>query len=113
MMGVLKLPIWKTSMCLSPPSPDLTTFCRLEEHGLVVVGLRIEPERRVLASRVVEPDGWCRRLRVRGRPEGHAHASFGVQRHPDGCVTTRITRNIEDPFFYPAFAPEPTCRRPT
>jgi transposase len=44
--------------------PDLTTFCRLDELGLEVVGQRLEPDRAVLACRVVEPDGpdrWCRR----------------------------------------------------
>ena len=35
--------------------PDLTTFCRLEELGLEVLGQRLEPDRAVLACRVVEP----------------------------------------------------------
>jgi transposase len=47
--------------------PDLTTFCRLDELGLVVVGQRLEPDRAVLACRVLEADdgteGWCRRGR--------------------------------------------------
>jgi len=30
--------------------PDLTTFCRLDELGLVVVGQRLEPDRAVLAE---------------------------------------------------------------
>ena len=30
--------------------PDLTTFCRLAELGLVVVGQRLEPDRAVLAE---------------------------------------------------------------
>ena len=34
-------------------TPDLTTFCRLDELGLVVTGQRLEPERAVLACRVV------------------------------------------------------------
>lgn len=41
--------------------PDLTTFCRLDELGLEVVGQRLEPDRAVLACRVVDPDGRCRR----------------------------------------------------
>ena len=46
--------------------PDLTTFCRLDELGLEVVGQRLEPGRAVLACRVVEPDGWCRRCGCEG-----------------------------------------------
>ncbi len=40
-------------------TPDLTTFTGLDELGLVVTGQLIEPERAVLACRVVEPDDWC------------------------------------------------------
>ena len=49
---------------------DLTTFCRLDELGLVVTGQRLEPKRAVLACRVVEPDDsderWCRRCGCQG-----------------------------------------------
>jgi transposase len=48
--------------------PDLTTFCRLDELGLVVTGQRLEPDRAVLACRVVEPDQWCRRCGCEGVP---------------------------------------------
>ncbi|WP_454778013.1 ISL3 family transposase [Georgenia muralis] len=48
--------------------PDLTTFARLDELGLDVVGQRLEPDRAVLACRVVEPDGWCRRCGCEGVP---------------------------------------------
>ena len=48
--------------------PDLTTFCRLEELGLEVVGQRLEPDRAVLACRVVEPDRWCRHCGCEGAP---------------------------------------------
>ena len=41
--------------------PDLTTFCRLDERGLEAIGQRLDPDRAVLACRVVEPDQWCRR----------------------------------------------------
>ena len=51
---------------------DLTTFCRLDELGLEVTGQRLEPDRAVLACRVVEPDGsdgrWCRRCGCEGAP---------------------------------------------
>ncbi len=46
--------------------PDLTTFCRLDELGLQVVGQRLEPDRAVLACRVKEPDQWCRRCGCEG-----------------------------------------------
>jgi len=45
-----------TSAC-----PDLTTFCRLDELVLHVVGQRLEPDRAALACRIAEPDQWCRR----------------------------------------------------
>jgi transposase len=48
--------------------PDLTTFCRVDELGLVVTGQRLEPDRAVLACRVVEPDQWCRRCGCEGVP---------------------------------------------
>jgi hypothetical protein len=52
--------------------PDLTVFCRLDELGLEVTGQRFEPDRAVLVSRVVEPDGsderWRRRCGCEGSP---------------------------------------------
>jgi transposase len=48
--------------------PDLTTFVRLEELGLEVTGQRLEPDRAVLACRIVEPDDWCRRCGCQGVP---------------------------------------------
>jgi transposase len=47
---------------------DLTTFCRLDELGLEAVGQRLEPDRAVLACRVVDPDQWCRRCGCEGTP---------------------------------------------
>jgi transposase len=62
--------------------PDLTTFCRLDELGLVVVGQRLEPKRAVLACRVVDYDQWCRRCGCEGSPRDSvtrqlAHEPFG------------------------------------
>lgn len=62
--------------------PDLTTFTRLDELGLEVVGQSLEPKRAVLACRVVEPDQWCRRCGCEGLPRGTvvrrlAHEPFG------------------------------------
>ncbi len=49
-------------------APDLTTFARLDELGLEVTGQRLEPDRAVLACRVLEPDEWCRRCGCEGIP---------------------------------------------
>ena len=49
-------------------TPDLTTFARLDELGLEVTGQRLDPDRAVLACRVVEPDEWCRRCGEEGVP---------------------------------------------
>jgi transposase len=62
--------------------PDLTTFCRLDELGLVVTGQRLEPDRAFLACRVLEPDQWCRRCGCEGAPRDIvvrqlAHEPFG------------------------------------
>ena len=61
--------------------PDLTTFCRLDELGLGT-GQRLEPDRAVLACRVVEPDKGCRRRGFLGSPRDTvlrrlAHEPFG------------------------------------
>ena len=45
---------------------DLTTFCRLDDLGLQVVGQRLEPDRAVLSCRVTKPDRWCRRCGCEG-----------------------------------------------
>lgn len=63
-------------------APDLTTFARLDELGLEVLGQRVEPDRAVLACRVVEPDGWCRRCGCEGAARDTvvrrlAHEPFG------------------------------------
>lgn len=62
--------------------PDLTKFCRLDELGLVVTGQRLEPDRAVLACRVLEPDQWCRRCGCEGTVRDTvtrqlAHEPFG------------------------------------
>lgn len=48
--------------------PDLTTFCRLDELGLVAVGQRLDPDRAVLRCRVLAADQWCRRCGCEGAP---------------------------------------------
>ena len=63
-------------------APDLTTFARLDELGLEVVGQRVEADRAVLACRLSDADGWCRRCGCEGWPRDTvtrqlAHAPFG------------------------------------
>lgn len=65
-------------------TPDLTTFCRLDELGLLATGQRIEPDRAVIECRVVEADDWCRRCGAEGIPRGTivrrlAHEPFGMR----------------------------------
>ena len=62
--------------------PDLTTFCRLDELGLVVTGQRLEPDRAVLACGVEELDDWCHRCGEQGLARDTvirrlAHEPFG------------------------------------
>ena len=47
-------------------SPDLTTFCRLDELGLEAIGQRVERERAVVCCRVVAADDWCGRCGCQG-----------------------------------------------
>jgi transposase len=74
--------------------PDLTTFCRLDTLGLEVTGQRVEPDRAVLACRVVEPDDGCHRC---------------------GCVGTArdtVTRRLaHEPFGWRPTVLEVTVRR--
>ena len=62
--------------------PGLTSFCRLDGLGLVVVGQRVEPGEAVLACEPVERDDWCRRCGCQGRVRDTltrvlAHEPFG------------------------------------
>ncbi|MFJ6003640.1 ISL3 family transposase [Arthrobacter sp. NPDC092385] len=41
-------------------SPDLTTFCRLDELGLEAIGQHLSPDRAVIECRVLALDRWCR-----------------------------------------------------
>jgi transposase len=63
-------------------SCDLTTFTRLDEVGLEALGQCLEPDRAVLACRVVDPDPWCRRCGCEGAVRDTvirrlAHEPFG------------------------------------
>ncbi|WP_156252033.1 ISL3 family transposase [Pseudactinotalea terrae] len=74
--------------------PDLTTFCRLDELGLVAVGQRLEPERAVIECRITEPDPWCRQCGAEGVSRGTvtrrlAHEPFG---HRPTTLLVRVRR---------------------
>lgn len=74
--------------------PDLTTFTRLEELGLVVVGQRLTSHRAVLECRVAEEDPWCRACGARSTSRGSisrslAHEPFG---HRPTTLLLRIRR---------------------
>ncbi|MGP9843127.1 ISL3 family transposase [Brachybacterium sp. 107] len=76
--------------------PDLTTFARLEELGLVVVGQRLTVARAVLECRVAEEDPWCRDCGGRWTSQGSisrslAHELFG-HRHTTLLVRIRLYR---------------------
>lgn len=75
-------------------TPDLTTFCRLEELGLEAVGQRLEPDRAVLECRVVEDDPGCRKCGAEGAPRDTvtrplAHEPFG---HRPTTLLVRVRR---------------------
>jgi transposase len=64
--------------------PDLTTFCRLDELGLVAVGQHLDAKRAVLECRVIAPDAWCRSCGGEGVPRDTvmrklAHEPFGYR----------------------------------
>ncbi len=63
-------------------TPDLTTFARLDALGLQVTGQFLEPDRAVLACRIVDRDDGCGRCGGQGRPRDSttrrlAHEPFG------------------------------------
>ena len=75
-------------------TPDLTTFCRLDELGLVAVGQLLEPERAVIECRLADTDPWCRKCGGEGvardtvtRPL--AHEPFG---HRPTVLLIRVRR---------------------
>ncbi len=79
--------------------PDLTTFTRLDGLGLEVTGQLLEPDRSVLACRVVELDDWCRRCGCQGVPRDTVtrrlvHVPFGW-RPTTLLITVRRYRCVE------------------
>lgn len=68
MMGVLTQPYLEDLDVSNATfvAADLTTFCRLDELGLVATGQRLEPVRAVLECRVAASDEWCHECGCRG-----------------------------------------------
>lgn len=96
-MEVLTLPIRPEDLDVHHATfvrPDLTTFCRLDELGLVAVGQLIEPDRAVIECRIVADDPWCRKCGVEGVPRDTvvrrlAHEPFG---HRPTVLLVRVRR---------------------
>ena len=75
-------------------TPDLSTFCRLDELGLHAVGQHLSPDRAVIECRVVEPDRWCRNCGCEGVVRDTvarrlAHEPFG---HRPTTLLIRVRR---------------------
>ena len=75
-------------------TPDLTTFCRLDELGLVAVGQLIEPNLATIECRLTEPDPWCRKCGAEGVARDSvtrrlAHEPFG---HRPTMLLVRVRR---------------------
>lgn len=75
-------------------APDLTTFCCLDELGLVVTGQHLAPDSAVLECRVATTDARCRGCGADGVPRGTvtrrlAHAPFG---HRPTTLQVRVRR---------------------
>lgn len=75
-------------------APDLTTFCRLDEIGLVAIGQCLKPDRAVIECRIAEPDPWRRRCGAQGTPRDTvtrplAHEPFG---HRPTTLLLRVRR---------------------
>ncbi|MBG6225945.1 transposase [Arthrobacter sp. CAN_A2] len=74
--------------------PDLTTFCRLDELGLIAIGQHLDPGRAVIECRVLESDPWCRGCGTEGTPRDTvtrrlAHEPFG---HRPTTLLVRVRR---------------------
>ncbi|KAB1651761.1 ISL3 family transposase [Pseudoclavibacter chungangensis] len=80
--------------CTAFGKPDLTTFCRLDELGLVAVGQRLELNRATIECRVAEADPWCRKCGAEGKARDTvirrlAHEPFG---HRPTVLMVRVRR---------------------
>ncbi|WP_420835252.1 ISL3 family transposase, partial [Leucobacter chironomi] len=69
-------------------TPDLTTFCRLDELGLEAIGQRLDPDQSVILCRVLDPDDWCHRCGCQGIPRGTVIRRLAHE--PHGWKPTRL-----------------------
>ena len=81
-------------------SPDLSTFTRVDELGLVATGQSLSAARAVLACRVVAPDDWCRECGCQGI------ARDTVRRLPHEPFGWRPTTLEETGGFRPRLHPQ-------
>ena len=72
---------------------DLTTFTRLDELGLVVVGQRLEPGRTVLAGRVVEEGAVAGAGRGGRVDRGDDRGDLGQVQGVGGAAVPRVRRS--------------------
>lgn len=75
-------------------TPDLTTFCRLDELGLEAIGQHLSSGRAVIECRLAEVDPWCRGCGGEATPRGTiarrlAHEPFG---HRPTTLLLRVRR---------------------
>ena len=75
-------------------TPDLTSFCRLDELGLTAVGQRLDHDEAVIECRVAAPDPWCHRCGAEALSRGTlirrlAHEPFG---HRPTTLLVRVRR---------------------
>ncbi|PZF62131.1 ISL3 family transposase [Curtobacterium sp. MCBD17_034] len=75
-------------------TPDLTTFCRLNELGLTAVGQRLDHDEAVIECRLTTSDPWCHRCGAEATSRGTltrrlAHEPFG---HRPTTLLVRVRR---------------------
>ena len=75
-------------------APDLTTFCRLDELGLVATGQYLEPGRAVIECRVVDRGPWCHECGGKGVPRDSVtrRLAHEPQGHRPTTLVIRVRR---------------------
>ena len=75
-------------------TPDLTTFCGLDELGLVATGQHLEPGRAVIECRVAVSQPWCRQCGGAGIPRDSVtrRLAHEPQGHRPTTLVIRVRR---------------------